>query len=188
MQSGHWLISFDTIASIKSNDIEFLHAMRPMTLSSIYHMAWVCPVTIKPCSSSPSGAHIPSLDRLESILFNGNLYICKYIHTISWVTCVVLSNLFLELGQHLTLFWLLNGGLDLCLTHWNSCHLFFEMLVIIWSKSWQVLMLNGTRDRETSDFSASCFVTSITDALNRTYGDPCNRLQNLVSCWNSFTS
>ncbi|XP_028782238.1 uncharacterized protein YNL011C isoform X1 [Neltuma alba] len=43
----------------------------------------------------------------------------------------------------------------------------------------KVLMLNGSRDRETSDFSASCFVTAITDALNRTYGDPCNRLQNL---------
>ncbi|KAF7803343.1 maternal effect embryo arrest 18 protein [Senna tora] len=43
----------------------------------------------------------------------------------------------------------------------------------------KVLMLNGTHDRETSGFSASCFVTAITDALNRTYGDPCNRLQNL---------
>lgn len=42
-------------------------------------------------------------------------------------------------------------------------------------------MLNGTCDRETNEFSASCFVTAITDALNRTYGDPCNRLQNLVS-------
>ncbi|XP_015942966.1 uncharacterized protein YNL011C, partial [Arachis duranensis] len=42
----------------------------------------------------------------------------------------------------------------------------------------KVLMLNGTPDRETNGFSASCFVTAITDALNRTYGDPCNRLQN----------
>ncbi|XP_020238697.1 uncharacterized protein YNL011C isoform X2 [Cajanus cajan] len=41
-----------------------------------------------------------------------------------------------------------------------------------------VLMLNGTRDRETNDFSASCFVTAITDALNRTYGEPSNHLQN----------
>ncbi|XP_057430265.1 uncharacterized protein YNL011C isoform X2 [Lotus japonicus] len=45
----------------------------------------------------------------------------------------------------------------------------------------KVLMLNGTCDRETNEFSASCFVTAITDALNRTYGDPCNRLQNLPS-------
>ncbi|QHN81060.1 uncharacterized protein DS421_20g683610 [Arachis hypogaea] len=42
----------------------------------------------------------------------------------------------------------------------------------------KVLMLNGTPDRETNGFSASCFVTAITDALNRTYGDPCNRLKN----------
>lgn len=42
-------------------------------------------------------------------------------------------------------------------------------------------MLNGTLDRETHGFSASSFVTAITDALNRTYGDPSNRLQNLVS-------
>lgn len=41
-------------------------------------------------------------------------------------------------------------------------------------------MLNGTRDRETNGFSASCFVTAITDALNRTYGEPSNRLQNPV--------
>lgn len=47
-------------------------------------------------------------------------------------------------------------------------------------------MLNGTRDRETSGFSASCFVTAITDALNRTYGGPHNCLKNLVS-W-SITS
>ncbi|KAG2687805.1 hypothetical protein I3843_09G068600 [Carya illinoinensis] len=45
----------------------------------------------------------------------------------------------------------------------------------------KVFLLNGTRDRETSDFSASCFVTAITDALNRTYGDPHNRLKNLPS-------
>ncbi|CAJ2658867.1 unnamed protein product [Trifolium pratense] len=45
----------------------------------------------------------------------------------------------------------------------------------------KVLMLNGTNDRETNGFSASCFVTAITDALNRTYGEPCNRLQNLPS-------
>ncbi|XP_016176809.1 uncharacterized protein LOC107619105 isoform X2 [Arachis ipaensis] len=50
----------------------------------------------------------------------------------------------------------------------------------------KVLMLNGTPDRETNGFSASCFVTAITDALNRTYGDPCNRLKNPVS-GNSFT-
>ncbi|CAH9055373.1 unnamed protein product [Cuscuta europaea] len=35
----------------------------------------------------------------------------------------------------------------------------------------KVLMLNGTHDRETSDFNASCFVTAITDALNRTHGN-----------------
>ncbi|XP_059439754.1 uncharacterized protein YNL011C isoform X1 [Corylus avellana] len=44
----------------------------------------------------------------------------------------------------------------------------------------KVLLLNGTHDRETSDFSASCFVTAITDALNRTYGDAQNCLKNLV--------
>ncbi|KAJ7947074.1 Maternal effect embryo arrest 18 protein [Quillaja saponaria] len=43
----------------------------------------------------------------------------------------------------------------------------------------KVLLLNGTYDRETSGFSASCFVTAITNALNRTYGDPCNRLENI---------
>lgn len=42
-------------------------------------------------------------------------------------------------------------------------------------------MLNGTLDRETSDFTASSFVTAITDALNRTYGDPQNCLKNRVS-------
>lgn len=40
--------------------------------------------------------------------------------------------------------------------------------------------MNGTDDRETSGFSASCFVTAITDALNRTYGDHHNCLENLV--------
>ncbi|XP_025013753.1 uncharacterized protein YNL011C isoform X2 [Ricinus communis] len=45
----------------------------------------------------------------------------------------------------------------------------------------KVLLLNGTRDRETSDFSASCFVTAITDALNRKYGDPHNCLENSPS-------
>ncbi|XP_021811491.1 uncharacterized protein YNL011C isoform X2 [Prunus avium] len=45
----------------------------------------------------------------------------------------------------------------------------------------KVLLLNGTRDRETSGFSASCFVTAITDALNRTYGNPHNCLANLPS-------
>lgn len=44
----------------------------------------------------------------------------------------------------------------------------------------QVLLLNGSRDRETAGLSASCFVTAITDALNRTYGDPENCLKNLV--------
>ncbi|XP_073016788.1 uncharacterized protein YNL011C-like isoform X2 [Primulina eburnea] len=42
----------------------------------------------------------------------------------------------------------------------------------------KVLLLNGTHDRETSGFTASCFVTAITNALNRTYGDPRNRLIN----------
>ncbi|OIW13716.1 hypothetical protein TanjilG_08058 [Lupinus angustifolius] len=41
-----------------------------------------------------------------------------------------------------------------------------------------VLMLNGTHDRETNGFLASSFVTAITDALNRTYGDPSNHLNN----------
>ena len=38
--------------------------------------------------------------------------------------------------------------------------------------------MNGTHDRETSGFGASCFVTAITDALNRTYGNPHNCLKN----------
>ncbi|KAM1108192.1 hypothetical protein TB2_004741 [Malus domestica] len=51
---------------------------------------------------------------------------------------------------------------------------------IISSKSCpKVLLLNGTRDRETSGFSASCFVTAITDALNRTYGNPHKSLESL---------
>ncbi|CAL5346167.1 unnamed protein product [Camellia sinensis] len=45
----------------------------------------------------------------------------------------------------------------------------------------KVLLLNGTHDRETSGFSAACFVTAIADALNRTYGDPHNCLKNLPS-------
>ncbi|XP_031268256.1 uncharacterized protein LOC116126733 isoform X2 [Pistacia vera] len=45
----------------------------------------------------------------------------------------------------------------------------------------KVLLLNGSQDRETSGFSASCFVTAITDALNRTYGDPHNSLKNSPS-------
>ncbi|XP_057986188.1 uncharacterized protein YNL011C isoform X3 [Hevea brasiliensis] len=45
----------------------------------------------------------------------------------------------------------------------------------------KVLLLNGTHDRETSGFSASCFVTAITDALNRKYGDPHNCLENSPS-------
>ncbi|KAJ6292646.1 hypothetical protein OIU78_024761 [Salix suchowensis] len=43
----------------------------------------------------------------------------------------------------------------------------------------KVLLLNGTHDRETSGFSASGFVTSITDTLNRKYGDPDSCLENL---------
>ncbi|XP_050224148.1 uncharacterized protein LOC126673879 isoform X2 [Mercurialis annua] len=42
----------------------------------------------------------------------------------------------------------------------------------------KVLLLNGAHDRETSGFSASCFVTAITDALNRKYGDPHKCLEN----------
>ncbi|KAJ4703631.1 Maternal effect embryo arrest 18 [Melia azedarach] len=45
----------------------------------------------------------------------------------------------------------------------------------------KVLLLNGSQDRETIGFSASCFVTAITDALNRTYGDPQNSLKNYPS-------
>ncbi|XP_010473850.1 PREDICTED: uncharacterized protein YNL011C-like, partial [Camelina sativa] len=43
----------------------------------------------------------------------------------------------------------------------------------------KVLLLNGSQDRETSGFTASCFVTAIADALNRTPGDPKIRLKNL---------
>ncbi|KAL7592632.1 hypothetical protein Lser_V15G32355 [Lactuca serriola] len=42
----------------------------------------------------------------------------------------------------------------------------------------KVLVMNGSCDRETSGFGASCFVTAITDALNRTYGHLNNRLKN----------
>lgn len=55
-----------------------------------------------------------------------------------------------------------------------------HVLYLFNSFGYQVLLLNGTDDRETSDFSASCFVTAITDALNRTYGDHQNCLKNLV--------
>lgn len=41
--------------------------------------------------------------------------------------------------------------------------------------------MNGTHDRETSGFSASRFVSAITEALNRTYGNPQNCLKNPVS-------
>ncbi|KAF8413767.1 hypothetical protein HHK36_001760 [Tetracentron sinense] len=47
----------------------------------------------------------------------------------------------------------------------------------------KVLLLNGSHDRETSGFTASCFVTAITDALNRTYGDPQNCLKNLPNAY-----
>ncbi|KAG6420581.1 hypothetical protein SASPL_117115 [Salvia splendens] len=42
----------------------------------------------------------------------------------------------------------------------------------------KVLLLNGTHDRETGGFTASCFVTAIADALNRTYGDPLKSLNS----------
>ncbi|RZC69025.1 hypothetical protein C5167_032146 [Papaver somniferum] len=42
----------------------------------------------------------------------------------------------------------------------------------------KVFLLNGSHDRETSGLSASGFITAITDALNRTYGDPQNCLKN----------
>lgn len=45
----------------------------------------------------------------------------------------------------------------------------------------KVLLLNGSHDRETAGLTASCFVTAIADALNRTYGDPHNCLKNLPS-------
>ncbi|XP_057947940.1 uncharacterized protein LOC131143702 isoform X2 [Malania oleifera] len=45
----------------------------------------------------------------------------------------------------------------------------------------EVLLLNGSHDRETGGFSASCFVTAITDALNRTHGERQKCLMNLPS-------
>ncbi|KAK1302924.1 hypothetical protein QJS10_CPB12g01078 [Acorus calamus] len=45
----------------------------------------------------------------------------------------------------------------------------------------KVLLLNGCHDRETTGLSASCFVTAITDALNRTHGDSHKCLNNLPS-------
>lgn len=45
----------------------------------------------------------------------------------------------------------------------------------------KVLLLNSLADRETSGFSASCFVTAITDALNRTCGSLHNCLDNPTS-------
>uniref|UniRef100_A0A7N0VJZ5 Uncharacterized protein n=1 Tax=Kalanchoe fedtschenkoi TaxID=63787 RepID=A0A7N0VJZ5_KALFE len=42
----------------------------------------------------------------------------------------------------------------------------------------KVLLLNGLNDNETRGFSASSFVTAITEALNRTHGKGRNRLQN----------
>ncbi|XP_026660908.2 uncharacterized protein LOC103708308 isoform X5 [Phoenix dactylifera] len=44
-----------------------------------------------------------------------------------------------------------------------------------------VLLLNGSHDRETTGLSASGFVSAITDALNRTYGDPDKSLKKLPS-------
>ncbi|CAN1283736.1 Uncharacterized protein YNL011C [Linum perenne] len=51
-----------------------------------------------------------------------------------------------------------------------------------------VLLLNGTHDRETAGFSCSCFVTAVTDALNRRYGDPHNCLENPVKHLPTFSS
>ena len=53
----------------------------------------------------------------------------------------------------------------------------------------QVLILNGTHDRETAGMTASAYVSSITDALNRKFcdsiesqcDDPCPSLDNSVS-------
>lgn len=45
----------------------------------------------------------------------------------------------------------------------------------------QVLLLNGSQDRETAGLNALDFVAAITDSLNRTHGDPHNSLSNLVS-------
>lgn len=55
----------------------------------------------------------------------------------------------------------------------------------------QVLILNGTHDRETAGMSASAYVSSISDALNRKFcdsvevqhcDDPCPVLDHSVSC------
>ncbi|XP_056684198.1 uncharacterized protein YNL011C isoform X2 [Spinacia oleracea] len=55
---------------------------------------------------------------------------------------------------------------------------------IISSRSCQkILLLNGTYDRETTGFSTSCFVTAITDALNRTYGNSKKCLINPPSAY-----
>lgn len=46
----------------------------------------------------------------------------------------------------------------------------------------QILILNTTHDRETAGMTASGFVVSICDALNRKYcNDPCLSLQHKVS-------
>ncbi|CAN6444276.1 unnamed protein product [Victoria cruziana] len=47
----------------------------------------------------------------------------------------------------------------------------------------KVLMLNGSHDRETAGLSASGFVAAITDALNRTHGDPLKHLNNLPDAY-----
>ena len=58
-----------------------------------------------------------------------------------------------------------------------------------------MLILNGTHDRETVGMSASSFVASITDALNRKFcdaldrkhcDDPCPSLNHLVSSCDLF--
>lgn len=47
----------------------------------------------------------------------------------------------------------------------------------------QILILNGTHDRETAGMSASDFVCAICDALNRKHcDDPCLTLNHPVSC------
>ncbi|XP_021907733.1 uncharacterized protein LOC110822037 [Carica papaya] len=62
---------------------------------------------------------------------------------------------------------------------WDCLYVLLGIGEVISSRSVpKVLLLNGTHDRETSGFSASCFVTAITDALNRTHGDPHNCLYN----------
>ncbi|KAL4204616.1 hypothetical protein AMTRI_Chr01g132870 [Amborella trichopoda] len=47
----------------------------------------------------------------------------------------------------------------------------------------KVLLLNGSYDRETAGLCASDFVTAITDALNRTHGNPQNCLNNAPSAY-----